>query len=458
MGSRNRELTYAEKDVDLLLEYIKRQLNSDNIDALRSVLFSIVSICEENILGNQNLCTPELFDNMAAIIAEEQSSLGLQIASVSLLQGLISNNSAGQTLLRERGCIPVLEKLFREALTKSGIDSLNENRQKRFLWYTVCDTLAAAVSSPKNEENQKACCSILPHVQSLLETCQEPVIIRPVCVTIGCIVKENPLVQEFFISIDGLDVLSDVLTKLVADSRETISSAKMAVLVASVMSISINHNPRGGRILAKHQVVPKLLTLLYVESLDDDETASVLATIGRCIQTCDENLCLLFQNNGLQLIQDSFSASHNEMVNIIVAFVQLRRMLWVKELELRMPIYVLKRISKTIKQRTALGYLKKTEEPFKGQDKEQGPEPDGVAGSDQEKALPKQCSELSAQICHPLANDEFKSQLESPGGDPASTLSGEQEPIESESVFDHAALAVENGAQQPPKEDQPKNP
>ncbi|XP_038596074.1 telomere repeats-binding bouquet formation protein 1-like isoform X2 [Tachyglossus aculeatus] len=417
MGSRNRELTYAEKDVDLLLEYIKRQLNSDNIDALRSVLFSIVSICEENILGNQNLCTPELFDNMAAIIAEEQSSLGLQIASVSLLQGLISNNSAGQTLLRERGCIPVLEKLFREALTKSGIDSLNENRQKRFLWYTVCDTLAAAVSSPK-----------------------------------------NALVQEFFISIDGLDVLSDVLTKLVADSRETISSAKMAVLVASVMSISINHNPRGGRILAKHQVVPKLLTLLYVESLDDDETASVLATIGRCIQTCDENLCLLFQNNGLQLIQDSFSASHNEMVNIIVAFVQLRRMLWVKELELRMPIYVLKRISKTIKQRTALGYLKKTEEPFKGQDKEQGPEPDGVAGSDQEKALPKQCSELSAQICHPLANDEFKSQLESPGGDPASTLSGEQEPIESESVFDHAALAVENGAQQPPKEDQPKNP
>ncbi|XP_028913153.2 telomere repeats-binding bouquet formation protein 1-like [Ornithorhynchus anatinus] len=532
---KSEELTCAEKDIDLLLECIKQPLNSLNTDALKSALLSVVSICEKyssagvyfhhvgglelvynlarsdvpsilkeialyalgtlansNVLCQQSLCTPELFDDIATIIGDEKSSMDLQTISVSLLFGLISKNRAGQTLLRERGCIPVLLKLFRETLSKSEIDSLNESfKEKCFLWYVVCSTLAAAVDNPKNEENQKACFSILPHVQSLLAASMKPEIIRPLCLIIGLTVEGNSLVQEFFISIDGLDVLSDVLTKLVADSCENISSAKMAVDVTTVMGTCIDHNRPGGRILAKHQVVPKLLTLLFVEGLTTEEKTSVLVTLGRCIQTCDENLSLLFQNNGLKLIEDSFSSSNDEIVSSIVAFIQFKLMIWVEKLKVKILASVSKWISKTKKRRKAPGHLKKTKETlteasFKGEDEEQGPKTDGVAGdsllkgNDQEKALPKQCFELGAQIYHPPANDELKSQLESPGGDPASTRFSEREPVGSEPVFEHPAPAVENGAQQatkgsecvfdhaaaedgnraqqPPKEEQPENP
>ncbi|XP_038596327.1 telomere repeats-binding bouquet formation protein 1-like [Tachyglossus aculeatus] len=368
--NKSQGLSRAETDVDALLKCIKQQLN--NSLPVKNALLSIVSMCQENsnasvyfhdigvlkmvrdlarlevpskfkevtlytlgtlansnVVCQQSLCTPELFNEMLTLIVDKQSSMDLQTVSITVLLGLVTKNSTGQMLLRETGCIAVMQKLFRENFTKSEIDSSNESFKEKYpLWYAVCNTLSAAVNNPKNEENQKICCSILPHVQTLFEARMKPEIIHPICLFIGHLVHGNPSVQEFFISIDGLDVLTKVLTKLVGDSRRHLSSAKMAIAVTSAMGNCIAQNPPGSTVLAKHHVVPKLLNLLFLENLDSQEKASVLVTLGHCVQTCDQNLYLLFQNYGIQRIQDSFSESHSEIVSTITSCVQIRRNMW----------------------------------------------------------------------------------------------------------------------------------
>ncbi|XP_028913219.1 telomere repeats-binding bouquet formation protein 1-like [Ornithorhynchus anatinus] len=204
-------LTCADINVGLLLECIKQQL--DDIPVVKDALLLIVSICQEhsnasvyfqdigglkvvhklvrsdvpsslkevalytlgsladsNVLCQQSLCTPELFDEMMTFIADENSGMNLQMQSVSVVLSLVSKNRTGQMLLREVGCIPILQKLFRETLTKSEIESSSGSfKEKRSLWYAVCKTLGAAVSNPRNVENQEICSSVLLHVQTLLE-------------------------------------------------------------------------------------------------------------------------------------------------------------------------------------------------------------------------------------------------------------------------------------------------
>ncbi|XP_038595737.1 telomere repeats-binding bouquet formation protein 1-like isoform X3 [Tachyglossus aculeatus] len=394
----------AETYLDILLEYIKKQL--DNVPVVKIALLSIVSICQENsnasvyfqdigglklvrnlarsdapnmlkefalhalgalansnVLCQQSLCTPELFDELMTFIVDEKTSVNSQTVSISVLLNLVSKNSAGQMLLRETGCIPVLQKLFRETLTKSEIDFFNASlKEKYFLWNAVCNTLAAAVNNPQNKENQTICSSILPHVQTLLEARIQAEIIHPLCLLIGLTVAGNTPVKEFFISMGGLDVLADIFTNLAEDSRQNMPSAKMAVSVTCVMGLCIAQNPPGSIILAKHQVVPKLLNFLFLANLNSDEKTSVLVTLRRCIESCEQNLILLLKNNGLKLIIDSFSASHNEIVGIIVSVVLQNCTIWAEQFLDKLLAYVSNEVSEMENQGRALGHLKKTKE------------------------------------------------------------------------------------------------
>ncbi|XP_038596049.1 telomere repeats-binding bouquet formation protein 1-like [Tachyglossus aculeatus] len=451
-------LTCADINVGLLLEFIKQELN--NIPAVKSALLVIVSICQEhssasvyfqdigglkvvhklarsdassslkeialqamgslancNVLCQQSLCTPEFFDEMMTVIADEDSGVNLQMESVSVLLSLVSKNRTGQMLLREVGCIPILLKLFRETLTKSEIEPSNGSfKEKCSLWHAVCKTLGAAVSNPVNVENQKICGSTLQHIQTLLEAPMNQEIICPLCLFIGLTLQDNPLVQKFFISVGGLDNLADIFTKLARESPRNISSAKMAVAVTVAMGVCIADNPPGGRILAKHHVVPKLLILLLLEGLNSEEKNGVLLTLGHAVVSCEQNLILLIQNNGLSLIADSLSESHNEVKNLIIFIVLHNCEILVKNLAVRLLENASQEILGLCEQGEDFGRIQTIQNTLpdetieREEDEEQGPEIDDIIGdsvlkdSDQEEALPNQCSVLSAQICHPSAN------------------------------------------------------
>ncbi|XP_038596175.1 telomere repeats-binding bouquet formation protein 1-like [Tachyglossus aculeatus] len=460
---KSKELTCGSASINFEeiggLKLVQHLARSNAPSSLKEVaLYTVVSLAKFNVFCQESLCTPELFGEITKFIVDEESSVNLQTVSVSILLAVISANRTGQMLLRETGCIPVLQKLFRETLIESEIDSSIRSRQEKYsLWYTVCNALSAAVSNPPNEENQKICSSILPYAQNLLETRLKPDIVHPLSSFIGLVMAENPPIQEFFISVGGLDGLAEVFTKLVGDSRENIPSAKMAVAVSSTMGVCIAHNPPGSRILVKHQVVPKLLTLLLLESLDSGEKTNVLVTLGCCIELCEQNLNSLLWSDDLKFVINLLADSHYEALSNVIFIVLRNCTILAENLLEKLLAFIPQDASEKEKQRKALECLKKMKSTLlelfkKEEDEEQGPKTEGVVGysllkgNDQEMDLPKQDPELGAQIYHPPANNEFKNPLESPGGDPASTLSSKQEPVCSEPMVEHPAPAVEKSS------------
>ncbi|XP_057567030.1 telomere repeats-binding bouquet formation protein 1 isoform X2 [Hippopotamus amphibius kiboko] len=189
------------------------------------------------------------------------------------------------------------------------------------LWSSVCSTLCVCVNNPQNDENQMLCCSLFPHANDWLINCIKPEIIRPICSFIGLTLANNTYVQKYFISVGGLDVLSQVLVQLESDSHKTLSSAKLAVVVTKTVDACIANNPTFGVVLSKYHIVSKLLALLLHESLDSGEKFSIMLTLGHCTEDCEENQYDLFKNNGLPLMIQALTESQNEELNKAATFV-----------------------------------------------------------------------------------------------------------------------------------------
>nr|XP_024651641.1 telomere repeats-binding bouquet formation protein 1 [Macaca nemestrina] len=223
-----------------------------------------------------------------------------------------SSNSVGtgQTLVRETGCITVLSRLFRTVISKYELDLSDKNVFQSYqLWSSVCSTLCVCVNNPQNDENQMFCCSLFPHANEWLKNFMKPEIIRPICSFIGLTLANNTYVQKYFVSVGGLDVLSQVLVQLESDSHETLSSAKLAVVVTKTVDACIADNPTFGIVLSKYHIVSKLLALLLHESLDSGEKFSIMLTLGHCTEDCAEKLSLSlgeypFDENETQQLKD----------------------------------------------------------------------------------------------------------------------------------------------------------
>ncbi|KAF6079649.1 telomere repeat binding bouquet formation protein 1 [Phyllostomus discolor] len=165
------------------------------------------------------------------------------------------------------------------------------------------------------------CCSLFQHANDWLINCMIPEIIRPVCSFIGLTLANNTFVQKYFISVGGLDVLSQVLVQLESDSHKTLSSAKLAVVVTKTVDACIADNPTFGEVLSKYHIVSKLLALLLHESLDSGDKFSIILTLGHCTEACEENQYELFKNNGLPLMIQALTESQNEELNKAATFV-----------------------------------------------------------------------------------------------------------------------------------------
>ncbi|KAI5762751.1 TERB1 [Gulo gulo luscus] len=305
------------------LMFVKNLAKSSKHSMVKeAALYTLGAVAEQNVYCQQTLCTSELFEDLTWFLSNDDSNTNLKRMSVYVILVLVSNNRTGQTLVRETGCITVLAQLFRTVLSKYELNLLDENAFQSYqLWSSVCSTLCVCVNNPQNDENQMLCCSLFPHANDWLINCVKPEIIRPVCSFIGLTLANNTYVQKYFISVGGLDVLSQVLVQLESDSHKTLSSAKLAVVVTKTVDACIADNPTFGVILSKYQIVSKLLTLLLHESLDSGEKFSIILTLGHCTEDCEENQYDLFKNNGLPLMIQALTESQNEELNKAATFV-----------------------------------------------------------------------------------------------------------------------------------------
>ncbi|XP_053762500.1 telomere repeats-binding bouquet formation protein 1 [Panthera pardus] len=296
--------------------------SSEHSMVKEAALYTLGAVAEQNVFCQQTLCTSELFEDLTWFLSNNDSNTNLKRMSVYVILVLVSNNRTGQTLVRETGCITVLTQLFRTVLSKYELNLSDKNVFQSYqLWSSVCSTLCVCVNNPQNDENQMLCCSLFPYANDWLINCITPEVIRPVCSFIGLTLANNTFVQKYFISVGGLDVLSQVLVQLESDSHKTVSSAKLAVVVTKTVDACIADNPTFGVILSKYQIVSKLLTLLLHESLDSGEKFSIILTLGHCTEDCEENQYDLFKNNGLPLMIQALTESQSEELNKAATFV-----------------------------------------------------------------------------------------------------------------------------------------
>ncbi|XP_048211371.1 telomere repeats-binding bouquet formation protein 1 isoform X2 [Perognathus longimembris pacificus] len=296
--------------------------SSEHSMVKEAALFTLGSLAEENVYSQQTLCTSDLFEDLVLFVSNDDSSTNLKRMSVYVILVLVSNNRCGQTLVRETGCITVLAELFRTVLSKHDLNLLdNKVFQNYQLWSSVCSALCACVNNPQNDENQIFCCSLFPHANDWLISCLKPEIIRPLCSFIGLTLANNTYVQKYFVSVGGLEVLSQVLVHLESDSYKTVSNAKLAVVVTKTMDACIADNPTFRVILSKYHIVSRLLALLTHESLDLEEKFSIILALGHCTEDCEENQYDLFKNNGLPLMIQALTDSQNEELHKAATFV-----------------------------------------------------------------------------------------------------------------------------------------
>ncbi|XP_072823604.1 telomere repeats-binding bouquet formation protein 1 isoform X2 [Vicugna pacos] len=296
--------------------------SSEHSMVKEAALYTLGAVAEQNVYCQQTLCTSELFEDLTWFLSDNDSNTNLKRMSVYVILVLVSNNRIGQTLVRETGCISVLSHLFRTVLSKYELNLSDKNVFQNYqLWSSVCSTLCVCVNNPQNDENQMLCCSLFPHANDWLINCMQPEIIRPICSFIGLTLANNTYIQKYFISVGGLDVLSQVLVQLESDSHETLSSAKLAVVVTKTVDACIADNPTFGAVLSKYHIVSKLLALLLHESLDSGEKFSIILTLGHCTEDCEENQYDLFKNNGLPLMIQALTESQNEELNKAATFV-----------------------------------------------------------------------------------------------------------------------------------------
>ncbi|NXJ61363.1 TERB1 protein, partial [Rostratula benghalensis] len=287
-----------------------------------AALFTLGVIIESNVYCQQTLCTSALFEDLIVFLINKDSGVNLKRMSVYVILVLVSNNSNGQTYVRDTGCIGLLLQLFRTTLSASKMNLSDESSNQCYqLWSSVCSTLCACVNNPQNEDNQNICCSVFPCAKEWLESCTEPEIVRPICSFLGLTIANNSYVQKYFVSVGGLDTLAKVLIKLTHDSCVSHSSTKLAVVVTKTLDACIANDSAMGVVLTKYHTVSELLKLLANDALDTGEKVSIILTIGHCTEVCEENQCELLQNNGLPLMIQVLTESQDEELNKAATFV-----------------------------------------------------------------------------------------------------------------------------------------
>ncbi|KAM7058746.1 telomere repeats-binding bouquet formation protein 1 isoform 8-T9 [Molossus nigricans] len=227
------------------LMFVKNLAKSSEHSMVKeAALYTLGTVAEKNVYCQQTLCTSELFEDLIWFLSNNDSNTNLKRMSVYVILVLVSNNRTGQTLVRETGCIKILSELFRAILSKYELNLSDKNVFQSYqLWSSVCSALCVCVNNPQNDENQMLCCSLFPHANDWLINCMIPEIIRPICSFIGLTLANNTHVQKYFISVGGLDVLSQVFVQLESDSHKTLSSAKLAVVVTKTVDACIADNP-----------------------------------------------------------------------------------------------------------------------------------------------------------------------------------------------------------------------
>uniref|UniRef100_A0A671L6M0 Telomere repeat binding bouquet formation protein 1 n=1 Tax=Sinocyclocheilus anshuiensis TaxID=1608454 RepID=A0A671L6M0_9TELE len=244
-----------------------------------TALFTLASLAELHGVYSckQSLCREETFRDLVQHL-EQKMPLTEKRVAVYMLSVLVANNSKNQISVYF---------LFFMPLFRHSFPDLNASYEQLQLWATVSSALCGSVNNPQNEENQNACMYVFPLVKTWLQEVALPraELAQPICSFIGMTVANNPCAQEYFVSVGGLDSLSDSLTRVLSQLAHSAPACKMATVITKTLSACISNNVSS---FSKLRVIPGLLCLLSSPNLDPQDQLAVVLMIGHLTDACGE--------------------------------------------------------------------------------------------------------------------------------------------------------------------------
>ncbi|XP_048023670.1 telomere repeats-binding bouquet formation protein 1 isoform X1 [Megalobrama amblycephala] len=282
-----------------------------------TALFTLASLAELHESCKQTLCKEETFRDLAQHL-EQKMPLTEKRVAVYMLSVLVANNRCGQTLAKTSRCIETLLNLFRQSFPDS-----NDSYEQLQLWATVSSALCGSVNNPQNEENQNVCMRVFPLVKTWLQEVALPraELAQPICSFIGMTVANNPCAQEYFVSVGGLNSLSDTLTRVLSQSAHSPAACKMATVITKTLSACISNNEQLVSSLSELRVIPGLLCLLSSPNLDQQDKLAVVLTIGHLTDACVEHQSQLLSAGGLPVMISLLTEASDEEIRKAAVFV-----------------------------------------------------------------------------------------------------------------------------------------
>ncbi|XP_075694738.1 telomere repeats-binding bouquet formation protein 1 isoform X2 [Rhinoderma darwinii] len=284
-------------------------------------LYTLAVLAESNVYCQQTLCTSAVFEDVHAVLSDERSSINLKRMCVFIFIVLVSNNKTGQSLAKDTGCIDILLPLFSKMLTCHMVLASGNTNPQYQLWSSVCSALCACVNNPQNKENQKLCSSAFPQAIEWLQEFLQHEIARPICSLIGLTVANSRFAQDYFTSIGGLDILSDVLSHLVNGLQVKSLDFRLAIVVTKTLDSCIAENSKSVHQVSKHNIISNLMILLSCGALEVEDKFSIVLTIGHLTEDCEANQYELLKSNGLPLMIQVLAESQDDELHKAATFV-----------------------------------------------------------------------------------------------------------------------------------------
>ncbi|XP_067655902.1 telomere repeats-binding bouquet formation protein 1-like [Haliotis asinina] len=201
-----------------------------------AALFCLASATEKNVFSQTLLTQHGVFSIIHGSLHGVTSTDKLRQAAVFLLLCLVANNGQSQNEARDSGCLADLMGMFRKLVT-SGNNVISKARQ----FGLVTSALSVCINNPQNEENQRLCSTLLPHIFSLMMRVSEPQTLCPVLSLVGVMVANNVFNQDRVKKCGGLDTMASLLCNLTNRSGEE-DCLTLAVQVVGALDSCLTEN------------------------------------------------------------------------------------------------------------------------------------------------------------------------------------------------------------------------
>ncbi|XP_023931585.1 telomere repeats-binding bouquet formation protein 1 isoform X6 [Lingula anatina] len=298
-----------------------------------AVLYVMACAVEKNVFSQREMSSDSTFTYLKDLVAAPYSEMKLIKSALYLIMCLVANNSHGQMMVRQSGCLQGLLHLFRKSMPStedytfsssvsesSSFKNKNDEHYKD-LWTSVTSALCICVNNPQNEENQRCCATIFPYIFKRLKNISDLKVIRPILSLVSLAVGNNVHNQERVVCSDGIHSLMSCLFKVADKAKNNPTYLALAGQIAGALGSCIADNALNAKLVGKQGGVKIFLQLLDIKPIDIETKEHIIVTLGFCVDTCEENRKLFAEENGFAVLAQHLVNEEQEDFNKAVKFV-----------------------------------------------------------------------------------------------------------------------------------------